>query len=920
MATAQNLTGYGPRKGLVFNGDESKFELWEVKFLGHMRLQKLYDIFIPSPSEKELDAAKNADAFAELVQCLDDRSLSLIIREAKDDGRKALAVLREHYQGKGKPRIIALYTELTSLKKAENETATDYIIRAETAATALRAAEEVISDGLLVAMALKGLPRTYKTFSTVVIHREKPMIFAEFKTALRNYEENEKCGKAADKDNVMNVRQKFDGKCFTCEKKGHKSSECWMKTEKWCTLCKTKTQSTKDCRKRKDGAKLAAEKREDSRTFVFGLKDKGNNQNRGEINPNLLIDTGATSHIITDRSMFLNFDEQFDPSNHFIELADGSKANVVVGRGNAKVKLYDINGSAQDVMLNNALYIPSYKQNILSVPAAVNGGASINLDQQVSQYKDANGKLFDIEQRGRLYYLNSLSSSKNSASSVMEWHKILGHCNLKDVRKLQSVVEGMKITDDKEVDCEVCTQGKMCEFRNRKPDQRATDSLDLVHCDLAGPIDPVARDGFRYALSFVDDYTGIIMVYFLKQKSDTLEATEKFLADVAPFGKVKRIRSDNGTEFTGKYFKALLRRNSIRHETSAPYSPHQNGTVERAWRSLFSMARCLLIEASLPKALWAYAVLASAYIRNRCFNARLEKTPYEALTGKQPNLSSVHVFGSTCFAYVQNAKKLDPRSHKGIFIGYDKESPAYLVYYPESNKIEKVRCVKFIDKFDTEDSPSYQDDFTLSRAKDPVQCMDKETNSNPKDPVQCMEKETNSNLKDPVQCMEKETNNNLENVSTPDNTLRNTAESSSEIRYPTRTHNRPNYFSEQKDDNANYTVDYCYRVANIPQCYKQAIKSSETNKWQKAMQDELDALQDNETFELVPAPIDRQVGGGGRWVYAVKIGQNGEETHKARYVAKGYSQIPEIDYQETFAPTARMSSIRIYYNVLSKMT
>ena len=100
MATDQNLTGYGPRKGLVFNGDESKFELWEVKFLGQMRLQKLYDIFIPSPSEKELDAAKNADAFAELVQCLDDRSLSLIIRGAKDDGRKALAVLREHYQAR----------------------------------------------------------------------------------------------------------------------------------------------------------------------------------------------------------------------------------------------------------------------------------------------------------------------------------------------------------------------------------------------------------------------------------------------------------------------------------------------------------------------------------------------------------------------------------------------------------------------------------------------------------------------------------------------------------------------------------------------------------------------------------------------------------------------------------------------------
>jgi hypothetical protein len=124
MATVQNPTGYGPRRGLIFDGDENKYELWEVKFLGYMRLQKLYNIFIPSSSERELDEAKNADAFAELVQCLDDRSLALVIREAKDNGRKALTVLREHYQGKGKPRIISLYTELN---KAENETITDYV-------------------------------------------------------------------------------------------------------------------------------------------------------------------------------------------------------------------------------------------------------------------------------------------------------------------------------------------------------------------------------------------------------------------------------------------------------------------------------------------------------------------------------------------------------------------------------------------------------------------------------------------------------------------------------------------------------------------------------------------------------------------------------------------------------------------------
>ena len=93
MATPNTLTGYGPRKGLVFDGNEDRYELWEVKLLSFVRIQKLYDIFVPSSDERDLDGAKNADAFAELVQCLDDRSLSLIIREAKDDGRKALKVL-----------------------------------------------------------------------------------------------------------------------------------------------------------------------------------------------------------------------------------------------------------------------------------------------------------------------------------------------------------------------------------------------------------------------------------------------------------------------------------------------------------------------------------------------------------------------------------------------------------------------------------------------------------------------------------------------------------------------------------------------------------------------------------------------------------------------------------------------------------
>ena len=150
------------------------------------------------------------------------------------------------------------------------------------------------------------------------------------------------------------------------------------------------------------------------------------------------------------------------------------------------------------------------------------------------------------------------------------------------------------------------------------------------------------------------------MLYFLTRKSDTLSASKKYLADVSPYGCVKRLRSDNGGEFTSKSFQKLLIENRIKHEKSAPYSSHQNGTVERSWRTLFEMTLCLLIEAKLPKNLWVYALLTSAYIRNCYYNKHTGKTPFESFTGLKPNLSKMHIFRTT-FCYIQNKAKLDPR-------------------------------------------------------------------------------------------------------------------------------------------------------------------------------------------------------------------------------------------------------------------
>ena len=130
-----SLTGYGPSnqwQNIMFDGDERKFELWETKFLGYMKLKKLKDVLVGN--EVEVDPEKNKTAFAELIQFLDERSLSLVMRDARDDGRKAFQILKDHYAGSGKPRIITLYTQLTSLKKGPSETTTDFALRVETAA------------------------------------------------------------------------------------------------------------------------------------------------------------------------------------------------------------------------------------------------------------------------------------------------------------------------------------------------------------------------------------------------------------------------------------------------------------------------------------------------------------------------------------------------------------------------------------------------------------------------------------------------------------------------------------------------------------------------------------------------------------------------------------------------------------------
>ena len=213
-------------------------------------------------SDDDLAQEKNADAFAELSFCLDNKSLTLMFRDAKDEGRKALKIRRKHNLSSSDTRVIALYTELTSLKEDDSEDLKDYMLRAETAASMLKKAGEVVSDSLVIAMMLKGLPSELKSFVTVTTQGRKPHTLSSFKQALRTHEETMKAyEKETDGDNVMLVKnQKI--KCYGCGKIGHKKSEyrnpitCLRSSngkqgqKRWCSVCRTKTHYTYQCREK----------------------------------------------------------------------------------------------------------------------------------------------------------------------------------------------------------------------------------------------------------------------------------------------------------------------------------------------------------------------------------------------------------------------------------------------------------------------------------------------------------------------------------------------------------------------------------------------------------------------------------------------------------------------------------------------
>ena len=206
--------------------------------------------------------------------------------------------------------------------------------------------------------------------------------------------------------------------------------------------------------------------------------------------------------------------------------------------------------------------------------------------------------------------------------------------------------------------------------------------------------------GAEYFLSFIDDKTRYVWVYFLKSKDQVFEKflDWKAMVERSTGRKLKAIRTDNGGEFTSKELETHLTAEGVRHELTVPKNPEQNGVAERMNRALVETSRSILVNANLPHKFWAEALSTATYLRNRSpTTAVCGMTPHEALTGEKTQVDGLRVFGCQAFVHIpkDERKKLDSKSRKCILLGYGTTAKGYRLYDPLKKKVFLSRDVIF---------------------------------------------------------------------------------------------------------------------------------------------------------------------------------------------------------------------------------
>ncbi|CAH9089473.1 unnamed protein product [Cuscuta europaea] len=576
--------------------------------------------------------------------------------------------------------------------------------------------------------------------------------------------------------------------------------------------------------------------------------------------------------------------------------------------------------------------------------------------------------------RNGLYYYNPDSfldhfstaysvDSQNTVSITTLWHFRLGHLPF---NKLFMLPDCNVSNNEKHCSpCDICHFAKQKKLPFPISTAHASNPFDLIHMDVWGPYKVTSYTGFKYFLTILDDYTRCTWVFLLKTKSEVKFHMLNFYTFIETqfHKKIKVIRTDNGTEFI---FPEFYNSKGIMHQLSCVETPQQNGRVERKHQHILQIARALLFQSCLPLTFWSDCILTAVHTINRLpTNILNNKSPFEMLYNHVPDYTHLKVFGCLAFASTisSNRSKFDSRAHKCIFIGYPLGSKGYKLYDLTTHKTFVSRNVKFYemtfpyktthyDNIFISDSIETNNDHTINDYLNTIsntapQTVNENNNTHIAPTItNYLDNQINeefnlfqfdnisSNADDSSSMLHTDTFQNHENVpedstqrkstrvrsihihlrnfdyKLPNSLLPNNSKPSCNmIRYPIQ-----NYISYNNLHSSHHCFIASLSKTSEPKTYKQAINFPE---WKNAMNDEIKALEHNNTWTLVDLPSNQHTIGC-KWIFKTKLKADGSlDKYKARLVAKGYTQEEGLDYFDTFSPVVKLTTVRILLAITS---
>lgn len=637
------------------------------------------------------------------------------------------------------------------------------------------------------------------------------------------------------------------------------------------------------------------------------------------------IDSGATSHMmnVTDPLSEIVF------RSNLINQAEEGRKIASVGFGTLRGRIREEYGQSRrkidrNIVLKNIMIVPSLCMNIISVSKLCDYNYHVSFENDSCTIKDQfNRTILTAKRSGGIYKLivyvqDNLMALNMSCDDLELWHQRLGHLNMQVVRKMIPGIIGKE-----KLECKSCFQGKMARVTFGLSNGRHKELFGLIHSDVCGPFEENAIGGYRYYVTFIDDKSRYTFVYLMRTKSEVFEKFKTFEALIRNkyMKTIKILRSDNGGEYLSTEFDKFLKSKGIEKHLTVAYTPQQNGVAERMNRTIVESARTMMIHANLPKSYWGYAVLNAAYIRNRCISNVLDgKSAFEIVEGRKPDLEKLRVFGCVCYSHVpdEKRKKLDSKAEKCIFLGLSNVSKACIVENVSTKRIFTSRDVKFCeDSFLNQIGNGEEISFPKSDTEKlsiqyPV-------------PIENWIKPRESRVEN---LQEIETETSVPGVEQDESDYESVVEEFNESQpFGDRDYMGSKYtmvdrnLPPLKDINAPpvsekrksyYRNERVMLMDKGPRTYNEAVKSSESDRWLEAMKSEMQSLDKNNVWELVPIPKDRKLVDC-RWVLGRKYNSEGKpDRYKARLVAKGFTQEYGLDYEETFAPVVHFNSLRLF--------